>query len=302
MTAFLAAQPAPMTPQQYQQELTAWMARLDSLRTHPDQAAEMERQVPKEWPVQQSGRTLRVSSDWLQVGMARIVDDHAHRKADITRLHNALAAHLMLLDETNAIPDSGAARAQMQRILAGREFRGVHPPGAVENTRNHIWAWITSHLRRALRGATSHPTVWQWAVWGVMLLVMATALRYVWNFAQRRGRPANAPELPADRPSATPWQRWVEQARAAAGAGGFRDAVHCTYWAAISWLEAQGAWMPDRARTPREYLRLMKRQTPQRRILLALTQRFEPVWYGGHAATSDDFNAMLRELEELGCR
>lgn len=291
-----------MTAPQYRQELTGWMARLDNVRAHPDQAAEMERQVPPEWLVQQGHRTLHVSSAWLQVGMARIVDDRAHRDADILRLRNAVAAHVGLLESAGTTPDPVAARAQMQRILSGREFRGVHPPGVAEDARNRIWGWITDHLRRALRRATAHPVLLQWAIWGVILLAMATALRFVWSFAQGRRQPGNTPELPPDRPSATPWQSWVERACAAAGAGSFRDAVHGAYWAAISWLEAQGAWLPDRARTPREYVRLLRPQSPQRRILLTLTRRFEPVWYGGRDATADDFDAMLRELDELGCR
>jgi len=131
---------------------------------------------------------------------------------------------------------------------------------------------------------------------------MGTALRFLWVFA--RGVDHAAPNfgLPPDRPSALPWQTWLQRAREAAGDGNYRGAIHLIYWSAISWLESQGAWIPDRARTPREYLRLLPAQAPQRHRLYALTQRFEPVWYGGRPASAADFDAMLQELEELGCR
>lgn len=302
MVAPVHAQTVPMSVPQYRQELLTWKSRVPVLRAHPEQAATLEQQVPREWQVRQGNRVLHVPSDWLQVEIARIVDDRHHDPAEFTRLNQAIQDHLAQIDAVGATPSVSAARAQLRRVLARREFRGVHPPGAVERARNRFWEWLSRLLSGAIHHADSHPTTLQWAIWALLLLVMATSLRFVLTFARnRRRRPVDAP-LPPDRPSATPWQKWIEQARTAASVGGFRNAVHCTYWAAISWLEEQEAWMPDRARTPREYLRLMKSQTPQRRILLALTQRFEPVWYGGHAATADDFNAMLRELDELGCR
>lgn len=302
MTAQASARPPALSVQQYRQELKAWQSKAAGLRAHPEQAAALEQQVPPEWQVQQDNRTLHVPSDWLQVAMARLVDAPAHRAAELTRLQQAIAAHLALLDDVGAAPSTTAARAQLRQVLARREFRGVHPPGAVQTARSHFLEWLTRFFTAAVDGATRHAGTMQWGIWIVLLLGLAASLRLIWDHLQKRRRASPAADLPPERPSATSWQRWVENARAAAGAGRFRDAVHDVYWAAISWLETQGAWMPDRARTPREYLRLVKPQPERSRALLALTRRFEPVWYGGRAASGDDFDAMLRELEELGCR
>ena len=295
------AQSAPMSVQQYRQELLTWQSRVPLLRAHPEQAAAIEQLVPREWQVQQGHRILHIPGDWLQVEMARIVDDHSHNPAEFALLSQAIQDHLAQLDPA-AGSSASAVRAQLRHVLARREFRNVHPPGAMERARNRFWEWLNQLLSGAIDHADAHPTTLQWVIWAVILLAMAISLRLVWHYARNRRRPLAENPLPPGAPSATPWQTWIERARTAAGNRQFRDAVHGTYWAAISWLEEQGAWIPDHARTPREYLRLVKQQTHRSRALLALTRRFEPVWYGGHAATADDFDAMLRELEELGCR
>jgi hypothetical protein len=82
----------------------------------------------------------------------------------------------------------------------------------------------------------------------------------------------------------------------------WRNAIHLAYWAGISFLESGGAWKPNRARTPREYLRLMGSRKPEYPSLAALTRKFELVWYGDRAASSLDFQETLGQLEKLGCR
>jgi hypothetical protein len=89
--------------------------------------------------------------------------------------------------------------------------------------------------------------------------------------------------------SAIPWQRWLEDARNAATAGKWREAIHFLYWASISRLEAKRLWPADRARTPREYLALMSADDPRRPGLASLTGDFERVWYGGRAAGEGDY-------------
>jgi hypothetical protein len=102
--------------------------------------------------------------------------------------------------------------------------------------------------------------------------------------------------------SARGWRIWLAEARAAAQSGNWRDAVHLAYWAGISLLETQGAWRPDSARTPREYLRLIPEANPHRPTLSSLTRKFELVWYGGQPADEQVFAQTLEELEKLGCR
>ncbi len=57
----------------------------------------------------------------------------------------------------------------------------------------------------------------------------------------------------------------------------------------------------DRARTPREALRLIRRESADYAPLAQLTRRFELVWYGYRAATETDWSDAMEQLEKLGC-
>ena len=126
----------------------------------------------------------------------------------------------------------------------------------------------------------------------------------LWTWRRLRGRR----EEPAPReivpfaPSARSWRLWLAEARSLGQQQDWRNAVHMAYWAGISFLEENGAWKPNRARTPREYLRLVGTRTPKYPPLAALTRQLEVVWYGYSDAGEPDFNEALAQLEKLGCR
>jgi hypothetical protein len=94
----------------------------------------------------------------------------------------------------------------------------------------------------------------------------------------------------------------MAEARAAAAKGEWRDAIHLAYWAGISFLERQGHWKPDRARTPREYLRLLSSASEHRDTLTGLTRIFEVTWYAKRGANEAAFSQTLAALEKLGCQ
>ena len=297
------AQSPALSPAQYRDQLRQWRQQVQTLEAHPEKAASLAHTLPPAWRVQQDGAVLNVSSDWLRRGLLHLRGDHQHPQQDAAQLEAALGERLhLLVAAAPAAPDVTAARGRLRQILARPEFRGVHPPSAAEQAKSRFWAWVRLHLDRLIDHLSPHPQVLQWLVWLVILLAMGVAVRLLWQFSRGLERALAAPALSADRPSARPWQTWLTEARAAAGAGNFRDSIHLSYWAAISWLESEGAWMPDRARTPREYLRLLPARSPHRSRLRSLTERFEHTWYGGRPALAADFDAMLRELEELGCR
>jgi hypothetical protein len=95
---------------------------------------------------------------------------------------------------------------------------------------------------------------------------------------------------------------WLSEAKACAASGRWRDAVHLAYWAGMSFLEASGAWRPDQARTPREYLKLITASSELRPVLSTLTQQLEVTWYGYRPAGPESFAETLTQLEKLGCR
>jgi hypothetical protein len=109
---------------------------------------------------------------------------------------------------------------------------------------------------------------------------------------ERRWRIRLVPSYQAPAPeaaSARDWQLWLADARKAASAGLWREAIHFVYWASISRLESGRLWPADRARTPREYLALMASEDPRQAGLASLTNSFERTWYGGREARESDY-------------
>jgi uncharacterized protein DUF4129 len=134
-------------------------------------------------------------------------------------------------------------------------------------------------------------------VWG---FILAICIGLVWGLMQleRRWRVRLVPDDHAPAPgaaSARDWQLWLEDARRAAAAGLWREAIHFVYWASISRLESRRLWPADRARTPREYLALVAADDARKPGLTTLTGSFERVWYGGRPAGETDY----RKAEEI---
>jgi hypothetical protein len=94
----------------------------------------------------------------------------------------------------------------------------------------------------------------------------------------------------------------MNEAQVALASGEFRDAVHLSYWAAISSLERSGAWAPDKARTPREYLRLIAPSSPARPLLDEISRVFEVVWYGQSVPSQAECKEFLSRVEKIACR
>jgi hypothetical protein len=139
----------------------------------------------------------------------------------------------------------------------------------------------------------------------IYLLVGAAAtLLLLWTIRRLRRPQEELPEreIIPFAPSARSWRAWLADARTQAQKEDWRNAIHLAYWAGISYLEEHGAWKPNRARTPREYLRLIGKAAAQYPVLAALTRKLEIVWYGYGTAAEADFHEALGQLEKLGCR
>lgn len=159
--------------------------------------------------------------------------------------------------------------------------------------------WLARHLQRTGSGT--------WGFLQILVFSLAAAALgalLIWT-VMRLAQPAaeDGPrEIIPFAPSAKGWRTWLAEARESEKQQDWHNAIHLAYWAGISYLEEHGAWKPNRARTPREYLRLLGAWTPQHPPLAALTRKFEAVWYGHRPAGPPDFQETLGELERLGCR
>lgn len=190
-----------------------------------------------------------------------------------------------------AMPAYAREQAAMQQVLGEREFRGLNKPAAADTLLERFGNW----LNRVFAGFGKLQTHSRWLGWvltygfllavGVGLVVMLIRLERRWRV--RLVPESLGPALGAV--SARDWQLWLADARQAAAAGQWREAIHFLYWAAISRLESKRMWPADRARTPREYLALVAGEDPRRAGLAALTGDFERIWYGGRAAGEGDY-------------
>src|SRR5262249_28748695 len=192
------------------------------------------------------------------------------------------------------------AHAVAERILAQREFHSVKSQSWVDQQKARFWAAVNRMLYR-LFGSAASWNGWKFVVYTIVGSVFVFFVWWIWRILQRgapeqlslEGTPAISDKHPA---------QWLAEARSAAERGQWREAVHLGYWAGISSLEAQGLWRPDRARTPREYLRLLGKQSSLFPSLLTLTRHLERIWYGGFPPPAAAFTTPLRPPYAPRCR
>jgi hypothetical protein len=298
-----------LTPAEYRAQLTNMLSATLPIESSGSAIPPAFHQLPMSWHVRADQREFDISTEGLQRDIRRYEKD---KTAD-----NALAVRARLLSLRREIDgfekppaDVSADRAKMNAILAQPEF-GSHNPGWLDRINKRIEAFlirlrdgVLSFLLRILRrlfGWSAIPTVSKFVVYALigaaLLALIYIVYRTIW-----RGRD-DTEIVPRDLPvSAKEWAIWLAEARAAAAKGEWRDAIHLAYWAGISFLERQGFWKPDRARTPREYLRLLSASSEHRDTLAALTRIFELAWYAKRDASEVTFSQTLAELEKLGCR
>ena len=196
-----------------------------------------------------------------------------------------------------AAPDHTREREMMKQVLAGRDFRGMEPNRLRDSLLEKLGEWLNRFFASIAKLHASSVWVGRVIVWG---FILAVCVGLVWGLLQleRRWRLRLVPESDgpaAGTASARDWQLWLADARRAAAAGEWREAIHFVYWAAISRLESRRLWPADRARTPREYLALVTADDPRRAGLATLTGSFERTWYGGRTAGESDY----RKAEKL---
>ncbi len=192
-------------------------------------------------------------------------------------------------------------RKSLNAILAHREYRGITESTPRERLTEWLVNWADKLLAKLIQFGSHSP----WIAFALRaLLIVSICVGFAWALIriERRSRIRLAPEPIAvsGAPSTREWQLWLADAHTMAAQDLWREAIHFLYWAAIARLESRHMWPTDRARTPREYLRLLPAADPRRANLITLTHAFERTWYGGHEAASSDFDAALKLAAALG--
>jgi len=289
---------APLSLPQYIAALQQLRQDVLSVKDAPATSA-LAGNLPEEWRVTIDGRPYTLSTHALGQGLVEYANQHTTANRD------ALTAQLdLLLADAHAMqspsPDFTAESTRLQEILSRHEFRNVRGETWWDRWKREAQQWLWQLMSRFLL-SSAFPTISRIAIWALLALAIAVAAWWIVRTYQQKNiytQFSGAPEIV----SAKPWRDWEAEAKAAAQEGRWRDAVHLLYWAGISFLEGQGLWQPDLARTPREYLRLLPADDAHRDPLQQLTRSFEQVWYGNDVATADTFAGASALLEKMGCR
>lgn len=285
-------------------ELQRWSAGVAQLATHPESAPSLRHSVPMKLQVQTGGQRLAVSEAWLVVALVHWEKDPRHRSEIQQEMAQRLAWESQQAQDLTRAPEgpsSKPARAQLAEVLSRREFRFVRPPSWWDLMWARVWRWIGRQVDKLLQRMRLKPAVsnvLSWILLGTAFLLLAFLL---WRNLRLASRRMTGLGLQAPASAAWGWRQWAEAARTAAAEQRYREAVHGCYWAAVFRLEQMGVWRLDDSRTPREYLRLLPRESQHRQAMASLTRSLEVVWYGYRPVTPADAQSALQEMENLGC-
>ena len=169
----------------------------------------------------------------------------------------------------------------------------------MEILRARITRWIAEKIYRLLSRLHLGAAAGNAIAWGVVGLAFLVFCYWVWQSLSGVTRVPLAPSV--DPLDSIDSRMWAKDALAAAERGDYREAVHCAYWAAVVHLESLGVLKSDRARTPRESLRLLDPHPTQQSLLRDFTHRFELIWYGYRPASANDWSEARSHLEKMGC-
>jgi Domain of unknown function (DUF4129) len=256
--------------------------------------------IPPRWRVNVDGGAIEVDARWITVAL-----DDARRgttRWDATR--RAIRERLARLRAESSSRQHSAshanARAALTTILQRDEFQQSAASRWRERLQQRVGEWLEDLWSRLGGGSDAGRRVALVLAW---LAALGAFVGLVFVLARAMAeRPRHAVLNLGQRGPLRPRARELAlRALHAARDGNGREAVRLAYGAAVIKLEEQGAWRVDDARTPREYLQLLRSNDVHRTLMLDLTRRFERIWYGNRPVEPDDALRATAQLEELGC-
>jgi hypothetical protein len=297
------ARAASTSLSEYRQQLQGISEKLEALQSSPEKSGELLTEIPDHVSVATGAGEISVNYKALKDNLAAIPGaDEQKRPAMLRQVQSYVQELITAAKSIETGADLPSTHRKLDEILARREFRRVQGLDAKDTLLARIYRWLSRLLSKLNIRAGGQ---FDWVRLLVYMLIgAAVILLALWTLRRLR-RPLEelAPrEIIPFAPSARGWRTWLAEARTLAQQQDWRNAIHLAYWAGISYLEEHGAWKPNRARTPREYLRLIGTRAAQYPVLVALTRKLEVVWYGYGRAVEADFQETLSQLERLGCR
>jgi len=269
----------------------------------PSEIRQLQDSLPPFWVVRVGDKPLEVPTEPIRSRLQQLQLHSGNSQAAARELRSLLHGMKEEAEEMGRSQERvSPAKAQvtLDEVLRRKEFQSARGPSGMEILMARISPWLVEKLARLLSklhlgGRTGNAVVWSVIALAFLTLsYMAWKWMIGWHPVQAAAQPV-APSAPIDA------RQWIQEALAAAERGDYRAALHCAYWGAIARLEDLGRLSRDRARTPRECLRLLEGQPGDHRLLRALTGIFERVWYGCRAASESDWAGAKELLEKIGC-
>lgn len=292
--------PADLSVTEYQRQLDEIAGQVKSAESDSDFSF-ISNCLPDHWTIQRGASRFEIGSWAVRNDLYEIQKekDPDERKDEIEELETSLKN---MRDQAGRYDESSfpSERDRLNRILSKPEYRHAIGPGWQDQFKDRVYAFLLRILGVSIEHSSEILTLLRLLGWAIVLFVLALLMRVLLRWLTVD--PGSSIASGRMAVSATHWTDWLEQARLAASENDWRRAIHFAYWAAISHLEAEGCWPADRARTPREYVRLMSEEGERRSLLVKLTRKFEYFWYAQHSATQTEYQETLTELESLGCR
>ena len=285
-----------LTLEQYRNELD----RYAGATQQPSQIRQLQDSLPRVWVVRVGEKRLEVPTDPIRSQLQQLHSGNSQGGTrELRSLLNGMKEEAAEMGRSEGRLSPAKAQATLEEILRRKEFRSARGPSDMEILTARISRWLVENLARLLSKLPLGARTGNIVVWSVMVLAFlalcAMASKWIIGWQPAEAAKPVAPSAPSDA------RQWVQEALAAAQRGDYRAALHCAYWAVIARLEDLGRLSRDRARTPRESLRLLESQPGDHGVLHALTGIFERVWYGYRAASEADWAGAKEMLEKIGC-
>jgi len=288
----------------YQSTLRQWSSQVGQISSDSSVADKLRKSLPASIRVNTGTTEIESSTAWLDAALENIQKTKPEQRAALIKkiLERLNAIEQAAQQSTEPSLSGPQAQTKLKEILARGEFNSVRGPSAWDLLQARSMRWLFNILDKIFGRVAAPAQIGQLLVW--ILIALAAAMLAVWLKRKLKTAVQDVRREPLRfaPPSSKSSRKWLAEAQAAALEGRWRDAIHLAYWAGIARLEENGAWVPDRARTPREYLRLLPDRNQHRPALAELTQKFEIIWYGDRQANSTDFQHVVAQLERMQCR
>jgi hypothetical protein len=259
--------------------------------------------IPERWVVDAGDQRIDVSARWLREALAVQPGKSGPwapmRKAIVGRLAG-VREQAAALASSPGNDRRADARASVPSILSREEFRQSAASRWREQLQRRLGEWLEDLWSRLGGGPGGGQRIATGLAWAGALAALVGLGVFLARSLSNRSRAATL-NLGRGAGAAPRARELALRALAAARAGNSREAVRFAYNAALTKLEEQGAWRIDAARTPREYLPMLRASDSRHPVMLDLTQRFERIWYANRAAAPDEMASVTAHLEALEC-